>query len=151
LLPACAGRSDVDPAQVRALIEARNADFERWYATGAIDSAAMMFAEDAWQLPPNQPPLVGREAYRGFWTRATGWGLWEFDLRTEDVVVDGPIAVERGSYSLVFTPDDDAPEGMGSVDDQGNYVVLWRLDPDGVWRVVWDAPVSTKPLPASPE
>ncbi|HKY61049.1 MAG TPA: DUF4440 domain-containing protein [Gemmatimonadota bacterium] len=147
----CIGEAETDPGDVRAVIERRNADFERWYAKGEIDSAAMMFAEDAWQMPPNLPPLVGRQAYRDFWSQATGWGDWMFDLRTEDVTAAGRVAVERGSYSLRFTPNDAAPEGMGPFDDEGNYVVYWRLDPDGVWRVVWDAPVSTKPAPAQAE
>lgn len=147
----CTGEAATDRTDVRAVIEARNADFERWYATGEIDSASMMFAEDAWQMPPNQPPLVGRDAYREFWSRATGWGDWAFELRTEDVVTAGQIAVERGSYSLRFAPNDSAPEAMGPIEDEGNYVVYWRLDPDGVWRAVWDAPVSAKPLPAQAE
>ena len=40
---------------------------------------------------------------------------------------------------------------MGPIEDEGNYVVYWRLDPDGVWRAVWNAPVSAKPLPAQAE
>ena len=143
---ACIGAAETEPTDVRAVIEARNADFERWYAAGEIDSAAMMFADDAWQMPPNQPPLVGRDEYREFWSRAAGWGLWAFDLRTEDVAAAGRIAVERGSYSLRFLPNDSAPEGMEPIEDEGNYVVYWRLDPDGIWRAVWDAPVSSKPL-----
>ena len=57
----------------------------------------------------------------------------------------GRLAVERGSYSLRFLPNDSAPEGMEPIEDEGNYVVYWRLDPDGIWRAVWDAPVSSKP------
>jgi ketosteroid isomerase-like protein len=38
---------------------------------------------------------------------------------------------------------------MPSHEDRGNYVVLWRLEADGEWRIVWDAPVSELPLPGS--
>jgi len=144
---ACQEQATTDPAEVRAIIESHNADLVRWYAEGQIDSAAMVFAEAAWQMPPNAPPLVGREAYHTFWSQAATWGEWNFTLDAQDVVTHGPIAVERGKYTLRFTPNDQAPEEMGAMEDAGNYVVLWRQDPDGEWRVVWDAPVSEKPLP----
>ena len=147
----CTETADTDPAEVRAIIEAHNAKLEQWYAKGEIDSVAAVFAEDAWQMPPNSPPLVGRVAIHDFWSRAAGWGDWTFDLQTEDVVVEGSVAIERGSYSLGFAPRETAPEAMAPFRDAGNYVVYWRLDPQGGWRIVWDAPVSTQPLPVSAE
>ena len=147
----CTGTADTDPAQVRANIEALNAKLEQWYAKGEIDSVAAVFAEDAWQMPTHSPPLVGRVAIHDFWSRATGRGDWTFDLQTEDVVAADSVAIERGSYSLAFAPNETAPEGMAPFRDTGNYVVYWRLDPQGSWRIVWDAPVSTQPLPTSAE
>ncbi len=137
---ACQGGFRADLAEVRETIESKNANLERWYAEGKIDSAAMVFAEDTWQMLPNAAPLVGRDAYRGFWTQAVQWGHWRFDLEVQDVVVVDSIAVERGKYTLDFEAGSEAP--IPSSEDRGNYVVLWRLDPDGEWRVVWDAPVS---------
>ena len=131
---------------VRRIIERHNADLERWYAAGQIDSVASVFAEDAWQMPPNSPALVGREAIRGYWNRAVEWGEWEFTLETRSVSVRGPMAVERGRYVLSFSPGPDAPPGMAAFDDHGNYLVHWRLEEDGEWRIVADAPVSEVPL-----
>ncbi len=42
----------------------------------------------------------------------------------------------------------DAPPGMTSFDDRGNYLVHWRHETNGEWRIVGDAPVSEVPLPA---
>jgi uncharacterized protein (TIGR02246 family) len=140
-----------DAAEVRRVIEAHNADAARWYAAGDADSIAEMVAEDAWQMPPNAPPLQGREAIRSFWTNALRWGSWEFDLQTQDVEVNGPLAVERGKYGLRFTARPEAPPGMNSFEDSGNYVVLWRREEDGEWRGVWDAPVSERPLTPAPK
>lgn len=139
----------VSPTQsvenIRQLIDRNNASAVRWYATGDVDSLASMFAVDAWQMPPNSPPLIGREAIRGFWRDAVKWGKWEFALQALNVSVSGPMAVERGKYSLKFTAGLGAPAGMSSFQDRGNYLVHWRLEADGQWRAVSDAPVSEMP------
>jgi ketosteroid isomerase-like protein len=133
--------------EVRGIIERHNSDAELWYASGKIDSVASVFAEDAWQMPPNSPPLVGREAIRKFWRQAVEWGKWNFSLQTQDVSVSGPMAVERGKYVLKFVAGPGAPPGVASFEDHGNYLVHWRRELDGEWRAVGDAPVSEVPLP----
>jgi len=130
---------------VRQAIERHNADIVRGYATGDIDSVALFFSEDAWQMPPHSPALIGREAIRDFWCKAAKWGKWSFKLESQDVVANGPLAVERGKYVLRFTAGPDAPAGMPSFEDRGNYLVHWQLEADGEWRIVADAPVSELP------
>lgn len=148
VLLACQRSPAPNPQAVRQTIEAHNASVERWYLAGHVDSLLSVFAEDVWQLPPNMAPVVGRDSLRAFWTTALTWGRWEFGLQTQDVVTSGSIAVERGRYTLKFTPGAQAP--MPAFEDRGNYVVLWRQDPDGQWRAVWDAPVSELPPPGAP-
>jgi len=133
-----------DAAAVRQIIETNNANAARWYAAGQIDSIAQLFALDAWQFPPNSAPLAGRDSIASFWRTATTWGQWQFDLRAQDVVTNGPLAVERGQFTLKFAAGPSSP--IPSAEDRGNYVVLWRREDDGAWRVVWDAPVSVVPL-----
>jgi ketosteroid isomerase-like protein len=144
-LAGCATGPKQSADDVKQLIDQNNENAMRWYASGDIDSLALMFAEDAWQMPPNSAPLVGRESIRGFWRDAMKWGKWEFTLQALNVSVSGPIAVERGKYSLKFTAGAAAPPGMSSFQDRGHYLVHWRLEPDGKWRAVGDAPVSEMP------
>lgn len=127
---------------VRAIIDRANSEAEKFYAAGNIDALVTLFAEDAWQMPPNQPALVGRQAIRQFWSQAVQWGKWDFSLQAQDVDVSGPMAVERGKYVLRFTAGPAAPPGLRSIEDRGNYLVHWRREADGKWRIVADAPVS---------
>lgn len=142
---ACETGKSPDPEQVRATIDRTNQLLERLYAEGQVDSAAMFFSADVWQMPPNSAPIVGRQAYREFWSQAVGWGEWRFRFNAQDVMVTNSMAVERGKYTLSFEAGVEAP--MPSFDDRGNYVAVWRLELDGQWRIVWDAPVSELPLP----
>lgn len=147
-LVSCRAESRTDSEAVRRTIESNNAKAEAWYAAGQIDSLATIFAEDARQMPPNMAPIVGRDSIKAFWTNALKWGKWEFDFNTADVVAADSLAVERGTFTLKFTAGPQAP--FPSFQDRGNYVVLWRWESDGVWRAVWDAPVSTMPIPGTP-
>lgn len=145
-LSACASGPPMSREGVREAIDRHNANLVRWYASGDIESVISVFAEDAWQMPPNNPPLVGRNAIASFWRQASQWGKWDFMLKAQDVEVSGPMAVERGTYTLTFTAGPAAPLGMPSFEDRGNYLVHWRHEPDGQWRIVGDAPVSELPL-----
>jgi ketosteroid isomerase-like protein len=138
------------PDEVRRSIENQNTKAIRAYASGDADALASIVAEDAWQMPPNLPAVVGRSAIREFWRGAFGWGQWNFTFETQSVSASGPMAVERGKYVLRFTAGPGAPPGMSSFEDRGDYLVHWRQEGDKQWRVVADAPVSELPLPGSP-
>ncbi|MGH8311924.1 MAG: YybH family protein [Gammaproteobacteria bacterium] len=136
--------------EVRKIIDHANATVSREYASDNINAVVKFFAKDAWQMPPNSPPLIGREAIAKYWKQAVQWGHWQFTLHAQDVEVSGPMAVERGKYVLKFTAGPTAPAGMPSFEDRGNYLVYWRHEKDGQWRIVADAPVSELPLNAPP-
>jgi ketosteroid isomerase-like protein len=142
-LVACTSTSRTDVATVRHVIDSLNTRAERWYATGQVDSLVQNFAEDAWQMPPNSQPLVGRDSVRRFWTGVVRLGSVNFDFEIADVVAADSIAVERGRYTLEFTA---GPQpNLASFEDEGNYVALWRRESDGHWRIFWDAAVSIRP------
>ena len=131
---------------VRKVIEEHNSNLMAWYASGQIDRVVEVFAEDCWQMPPNAEPMVGREALRAGWKQAVKWGNWNFTFETQDVVLSGNVAVERGKYKMTITAGPEAPPNFEVYEDHGNYVVFWRLEEDNQWRIVWDAPVSERPL-----
>lgn len=139
-----------DAAVVRRVIDSVNTQLERWYAASQADSVASVLADDVWLMGPASPPVVGRDSVRAHWRRMMAAGVWRFTLQARDVAVHGPMAVERGQYTLAFMPKPDAPAGAPpAFRDRGNYVVHWVLV-DGRWRIKWDIAASELPLTAPP-
>jgi ketosteroid isomerase-like protein len=133
---------------VRHVIDSLNSRIMTQIAAGHPDSVADIYAQDIWQMPPNSPPLVGRDSVLSFWKNAVATGKWQFDLKSDEVISMDSLAVERGHYTLKVAAGPQAK--YPSFEDHGNYVVLWRRDGDGHWRAVWDAPVSTVPMAMPP-
>jgi ketosteroid isomerase-like protein len=146
---ACRAASRTDPEAVRHVIDSLNSKIVAWYSAGQADSAAEVFAQDVWAMPPNSPPLVGRDSLRSFQKSTFATGKWQFELKTDDVVTADSLAMERGHYTLKVTAGPQAQ--YPSFEDHGNYLQLWRRDSDGHWRTVWEAKVSTVPLPMPPK
>jgi ketosteroid isomerase-like protein len=145
---ACRPANRTDSAEARHAIDSLNARLVAFYSAGQADSAAQIFVQDVWAMPPNSPPIVGRDSLRSYQTKVFAAGKWQFDLKTDDVAVADSLATERGHYTLKVTA---GPQAMyPSFEDRGNYLVLWRRDSDGHWRQVWEAKVSTVPLPMPP-
>ncbi len=111
---------------------------------------AGMFSEEGWQLMPNAQAQAGTEAVRRFWQQAFGWGQWEVSMETSLLEQSGPLAVERGKYTIRFVADAAAPPGRPSSQDRGNYLTQWRLDSDGRWRIAAQALVSEVPARVIP-
>lgn len=139
-------KSSNDNESLFQIIERHHKNLMRWYAQGNIEEVIKVFAEDAWQMPPNRQPLVGRKAIYDFWSNDAKLGKWEFTLEAKDVWQSGGMAVERGKYVLKFTPNEKAPSQMKAFEDRGNYLAMWRKESDDEWRIVWDAPVSEVPM-----
>lgn len=98
---------------------------------GDADTAAEAFAEDGKMLAPGAPPAVGRdsirEAIKGLQPMSP-----RLQLTPTDVLVEGDVAIETGTWSITLqTP-------AGPVEDQGNDVRVWRRGGDGVWRLYVD-------------
>lgn len=98
-----------------------------------FDAAARLYTEDAALLPPNAPVIRGRAAIGVFWRdAAAALGLVSASLKTEEVTVSGDMAVEVGSAALTLAT------GVAHV----KFMVAWRRDGDGVWRLhrdIWNA------------
>lgn len=142
-----------DDQKVRETIDALNQELLECWNGAEYECVAGLFSEEGWQMMPNAQAQAGTEAVRRFWQQAFGWGQWEITMETSLLEQSGPVAVERGKYTIRFVADAAAPPGRPSSQDRGNYLTHWRLDSDSRWRIAAQALVSEVParvIPAPP-
>jgi uncharacterized protein (TIGR02246 family) len=105
---------------------------------GDAAAAAEAWADDAKQFAPGAPPAVGRDAIREG-IRAVQQMSPQLELRSTDVLVEGNVAIETGTWSVKLqTPN-------GAVENGGPAVRVWRRGADGVWRLYRDTWNSEQP------
>ena len=103
------------------------------------------YAEEASMYPPNQPRAAGKQAIRQ--TLSQMFALPSASLVIEPGKVQaarsGELGYVSGAYRFSFKDPQGAP-----VMDQGKYLVVYRRQADGTWKVVED--IFNSDLPAKP-
>jgi len=128
-----------DEAAIRASIK-------DWAAAAAAknpEKFTSFYAEDATVMLPNLADPSGKttigEAITGMMKDAN----FALSFQADKVVVarSGDIAYETGTYSMTVSD----PAKKKPSTEMGHYVVVWRKQSDGSWKVAIDAPVSDAP------
>ena len=123
---------------VRAAIEAANAQFVAALSRGDASGIIAMYTANAQMFPANSD-IVSGPAIRQFWQGAVDAGIRNLTLTTLEVEAQGNIAYEVGTYAL---PGDD-----NKMLDVGKYVVVWKREGDQ-WRLHRDIWTTSMPAPA---
>ncbi|HUF86153.1 MAG TPA: SgcJ/EcaC family oxidoreductase [Thermohalobaculum sp.] len=132
-LAACQGGSGGGGGQASSEIAAVNAEFQAAFNRGDPQAMAALYSEDAVILAPGAPWLEGRAAVAQVWQNVLGQGVRDLDLETVDLEVQRSSATELGRFTLTV------PDGQGGRRTlPGKYVVHWKRDPNGAWRLHWD-------------
>ncbi len=118
------GEDKMDAASV---VEAREIAFAATMAERDIEAFADFISPEAIFFS-GDTPIRGREAIVEAWTRFFEGPAAPFSWRPDLVQVldSGALALSSGP---VYTPDGEMA---------GRFNTIWRKDPDGVWRVVFD-------------
>src|SRR5271170_4836468 len=140
-----AGKKDGQSEQQQEILQARAADEAAIRAASAawsqaaaakdLDKAVSFYADDGMILPEKAPALKGNENIRKNWApllALPGPGL-SWKTNSLEVARSGDIACETGAYVFVTTD----KKGKSS-DAKGKYVVVWKKQNDGSWKVVVD-------------
>jgi uncharacterized protein (TIGR02246 family) len=118
---------------VRRQIEQAAARFSETFNRGDIAALAAMYDTGAVVFAPNAPPMAGRQNIEAFWSGARQQGFKTLDLVVNSVEPIGNHAIELGSYTLVIQP-----PGQAEMTDRGKYMVIWKRQPDGTWKLYRD-------------
>jgi len=124
-------------ATPREAIVAANGRFMSAFREQDAEAVAACYTPDAQLLPAHSDAIVGREAITGFWRGAMASGIAAARVQTAEVDADGDLAVEVGRYELAGAD--------GRALDAGKYVVAWRRDRSGAWRIHRDIWTTSRP------
>ena len=137
---AAQGRSD--PAAVRRALEEATAKAVAAYNGGNPRGFAAVYAADALFMPPNAKMLDGIKDIADGWQATWDAGFRNISIKTSDVMVQGDLAVETGTWSGDILP---KAAGGATLHDNGKYVVVWQRVANGKWLVVRDIYNSDNP------
>jgi ketosteroid isomerase-like protein len=129
IVPAAAfpGRAGAQAASPRHEVEAREIAFAQTMADRDFEAFLTFISPEAVFFGGGEP-LRGREAVARAWRPFFDGPEAPFSWRPDTVDV-----LDSGELALTSGPVLDA-----SGEPAGRFNSIWRLDPDGVWRVVFD-------------
>src|SRR5881394_3891350 len=122
-------------------------------AAGHADSLADLYHVNGVMLPPNMPPVRGRDAIRGFMTMMNSMSSPPpvLTVRADSVWAQGASALELGRWNFAWAAGAKRPPGAPAA-DSGKYMVRW-VQEDGRWLMVqdiWNSDVAMPMAPAMP-
>jgi uncharacterized protein (TIGR02246 family) len=125
----------------------------KWSAAAVakdVDKTVSYYAESAVVMPPNASSAMTRESIRSAWKEmltAPGAAI-SWKATKVEVAKGEDLAYVSGTYQATMTDASGKP-----VNDHGKYVVVFKKQTDGAWKVVADIWNSDLPAPtaATPE
>ena len=145
---ACAKRPipDTREADERAVRESE-IEMSKALTVKDLEHFVSFFADDASGFYPNTPIITGKDALRQSWK--TTFAIPGFSMSFQPVKVEvarsGDLAYVHGTWTRTMNDATGKPAA-----DKGNYVVVYKKQLDGKWRIVADIGNSDLPLPAAP-
>ena len=129
-LPARA-QHEADVAAINAL--QRQADSA--VKSGNPEGYLALVTDDAVLMPPDNPALIGKDAIRpwahGF---AQQFTMASYTPTDHELVVTDRWAFRRASMTWVLRP----KAGGESLTQSGKFLIIYRREPDGTWRIARD-------------
>jgi uncharacterized protein (TIGR02246 family) len=121
-----------DPA--RAPIEKLGAAFADAFNRGDTAAIAAMYSDDAIAFPPDSDLVQGRSAIEALWKTTRDSGMKDLAFTVLDVQSSGDLAVEVGKADFKIQAANQAESSSQTV----KYVVVWKRQRDGAWKLFRD-------------
>ncbi len=124
------------------VLRAADAAWLKAYRSKDVDKAAAFYDDRGSMLVPNSPILTGKKTIAKF--IAKSFGLRDYKIkwhpRKIDVARSGDLGYTSGVYEMSFR------DASGkTVSDRGKYLMLWKKQADGAWKVLFDTSNSDLP------
>lgn len=115
----------------KAVVEAATAAFHQALRTNDLETFMSYVAEDVFFMPPGEPAMRGRDAVRKWMTDFLAqYRTSSLTLADREVMAGSGWAVELGTFEWALQP----AAGGSVVTDRGNYMQVWKQQPDKTWR-----------------
>jgi uncharacterized protein (TIGR02246 family) len=138
-LAACAPNAAKPPFNAARAVDAIRTGEVHWNAdwkSGDPGKVVAHYAPDAQLMAPGMAPMTGLEAIRAAAQKSMddpGFTL-AFNSDKVDVSASGDMAVSRGAFTETATD----PATKTAVTTRGAFVTVYKPQPDGSWKAVWD-------------
>ena len=125
---------DTTEADVEAINQVREQEVAAINAADVEGDLAIR-TDDAVHMPPNEPPVMGKEAIRS-WMQAflDQFTIQNFTASSQEIVVAGDWAFEHYSFNETLVP----KAGGESIEDSGQCIHIYQRQPDGSWKIARD-------------
>jgi uncharacterized protein (TIGR02246 family) len=120
----------------KAILET-NEKYEAAVKEGDAAAIAAMYTSDGIILPPDHAMVHGRTGAEKLWNDFFKLGAKSMSLNTENVERAGNYAIETGTFTFTIQPE--RKDAQASV---GKYVVVWKRQKDGSWKLhrdIWNS------------
>ena len=118
-----------------------NKKFSQMMLDNDLEGMLSYYAENFISMPSYQPMLRSHDAMRESHKQQHEMGMkvTAFELTATDVILEGNIAIEIGTYTISMG----MPE-MGPIDDHGKYMNVWE-NQGGDWKLradMWNTDIN---------
>jgi ketosteroid isomerase-like protein len=129
----------------RVAVEAATAALHQALRTNDADALFSHVADDVVMMPPGEAAIRGKAAMRAWYAGfLSQFRTSSLTLTDREVFIGEGWAVELGTYEWGLK----ALAGGDPVIDRGNYMQVWKQQPDGQWRFAREIWNSSVPPPA---
>ena len=131
LLAGCSSQDEANlEADTAAIIDFMN-QYRSSQNAGDIDRFMSLWTEDGILMPPNGPPVIGKDQIREGTIGRFDQFTFDLDGTEAEVEVAGGWAFTRGTYTITVTP----KEGGQAVFIDGKFMNILQRQPDGSWKM----------------
>jgi len=140
----CSSSETFDVIKVQKSIEESSAKYSQAIREGNLAGVVDGYTVDATMIPPDGEIVKGKQAIEEMYTKLFQMGMKDITFTTIEVGGSGDTAYEIGKTKVRIQP-----EGQAAMIDSTKYLVIWKRQADGTWKVhadIWNfsAPMAGK-------